>query len=149
MVVQLCAVLTSCGGAASFPYLCFAESFPQCCLPRRQEWHSVGCTEHEASSLTLLSFTPQIFTGHLLCPPTLFQKPRIQQMAKQKATEQLEVARVRKKKLQKGRVGYARDGNFRNFQKKPTLIINLLSTLWGLSRYMWGLVTALENHGER
>lgn len=36
MVVQLCVVVTSCGGAASFPYLCFAESFPQCCLPRGQ-----------------------------------------------------------------------------------------------------------------
>ena len=28
-----------------------------------------------------------------------------------------------KKKLQEGRVGYARVGNFRNFQKKLTLII--------------------------
>ena len=39
-----------------------------------------------------------------------------------------------KKKLQEGRVGYARVGNFRNFQE--------------FVRYLWGLGTALENHGE-
>lgn len=57
-----------------------------------------------------------------------------------------------KKKLQKGRVGCARDGNFRNFQKKPKLIIYSVPSgakpCWELGRHMWGLVTALENHGE-
>lgn len=55
---------------------------------------------------------------------------------------------------EKGRAGYPRGGNFKNFEKKRTLMICTHLVLsgarlcWELNRYMWDLVTVLKKNME-